>query len=380
MNTTHPATTRRPRRIAPLIAAIALALAGPAAAIEIVGVYSSADGEYQAIVLEDPVADAVDRFAGVTLEMTDRAGEIRRYTLGRQRIVEAAPIVDGRRRFLVATRLLARHLRAQAVMPDAFVAHDGGTLLAYATLPRVHPHVAPLSTAVASHAFDSAAVPTGPAIARHPRRDPPEEPRLAADPWLDPSPAPIVREYRHAQLDHYVLATTQQEKAALDFAPRRGWQRTGRYFRALAPEIGNLAIVPVCRYYLPPPHGDTHVFAATADECGRVPVAVPAAILETPAAFHVALPDAVTGSCMPQASLLMPAATPKRVALYRAWNGRTDTNHRYSTHAEDRDEMVSRGWVAEGIGTAQVSMCVDDFDVGTTPVPKLPPKIESPGG
>jgi hypothetical protein len=73
------------------------------------------------------------------------------------------------------------------------------------------------------------------------------------------------------------------------------------------------------------------------------------------------------------------ASTPRLAPVYRAWNARPDTNHRYTTSAADRDDMALRGWIAEGgHGPSQVTMCVDDFEMPATPVPKLPPKIEAP--
>ena len=46
-------------------------------------------------------------------------------------------------------------------------------------------------------------------------------------------------------------------------------------------------------------------------------------------------------------------------SLYRVWNQRTDSNHRYVTDRRVRDQMVAaRGYVAEGYGPHAVTMCV----------------------
>ena len=59
-------------------------------------------------------------------------------------------------------------------------------------------------------------------------------------------------------------------------------------------------------------------------------------------------PDAATGAC----------ADPQTQPVYRIWNGRvTDVNHRYTTSAAVRDQMVAAGGIAEGYGPDAVAMC-----------------------
>jgi hypothetical protein len=43
--------------------------------------------------------------------------------------------------------------------------------------------------------------------------------------------------------------------------------------------------------------------------------------------------------------------------VYRVWNNRADTNHRYTTDRAARDAMVAAGWIAEGYGNDAVIMC-----------------------
>jgi len=45
------------------------------------------------------------------------------------------------------------------------------------------------------------------------------------------------------------------------------------------------------------------------------------------------------------------------VPVYRVWNDRADTNHRYLTDLALRDVMVAQGGVAEGYGPDRVDMC-----------------------
>jgi hypothetical protein len=75
--------------------------------------------------------------------------------------------------------------------------------------------------------------------------------------------------------------------------------------------------------------------------------AYPMFLLGSPSAMYIALPDPATGAC--------PAGT---IAVYRVWNARVDTNHRYLTDRARRDQMVaSQGYVAEGYGPDRVIMC-----------------------
>jgi hypothetical protein len=60
----------------------------------------------------------------------------------------------------------------------------------------------------------------------------------------------------------------------------------------------------------------------------------------------VALPDPGTGTC-----------APGQIAVYRVWNARRDSNHRYTTQVAIRDAMVARGGIAEGYGPDAVAMC-----------------------
>mgnify|MGYP003694616865 CR=1 FL=1 len=75
-------------------------------------------------------------------------------------------------------------------------------------------------------------------------------------------------------------------------------------------------------------------------------VKFPMFVEESDSVFHVNLPDPDSGAC--------PA---NMVPVYRVWNGRHDSNHRYTTDISLRDEMVAKGYVAEGYGPDNVIMC-----------------------
>jgi hypothetical protein len=163
-----------------------------------------------------------------------------------------------------------------------------------------------------------------------------------------------VVEYYNRTLDHYFMSPLAGDIDALDTGRLHGWSRTGRNFMAfgLAPSDFP-AGSPVCRYYIPPTHGDSHFLSASPSECDAVAAHVASDanysgyILETPAAFFAVLPDAMTGACAPG---LQP--------LYRLWNQRADSNHRYVTDLALRTDMLERGYAAEGYGDLGVAMCV----------------------
>ena len=62
--------------------------------------------------------------------------------------------------------------------------------------------------------------------------------------------------------------------------------------------------------------------------------------------FQIALPDSTTGAC--------PGGT---IPVYRVWNNRPDSNHRYTTSLAIRDAMLAHGYIAEGYGPSAVIMC-----------------------
>lgn len=152
---------------------------------------------------------------------------------------------------------------------------------------------------------------------------------------------PVI-EFYNASLDHYFISSAKADTEALDSGRFKGWQRTGSTFGTV-PSVSN----PVCRFYIPPTYGDSHFFSASPAECGEVSEKFPQFVLETLDAFRATAPDVLTGACSSSTS----------VPLYRVWNKRADTNHRYLTDIQARDAMVAKGWVAEGYGPDQVAMC-----------------------
>lgn len=152
-----------------------------------------------------------------------------------------------------------------------------------------------------------------------------------------------VVEYYNATLDHYFITWLAAEQANLDAGktPTR-WVRTGFSFHAYTSAQAGTS--PVCRYYLPPAFGDSHFFGRGTAECNATGVAHPAFVLEDPGFMQMILPTA--GAC--------PAATKP---VYRVFSNRPDANHRYMTDRAIRDQMVAKGWLAEGDGPDLVVMC-----------------------
>ena len=158
-----------------------------------------------------------------------------------------------------------------------------------------------------------------------------------------PVTLPVIEFYDAAQ-DHYFMTAAPAEIADLDGGVHAGWARTGLSFDAYAGAAGGGN--PVCRFYIPPGLGDSHFYSASSAECANVRDAYPQFTYESPNVFYIPVPDPATGAC--------PAPT---VPVYRLWDGRSDTNHRYTTSVAVKEAMVTAGWVAEGYGPSQVIMC-----------------------
>jgi len=186
-----------------------------------------------------------------------------------------------------------------------------------------------------------------------------------------PLPANTAIEFYHAAFDHYFITSLPAEIAALDAGTFTGWSRTGRGFSVFsAPSTAS----PVCRFYIPPQHGDSHFFSASTAECATVRDKIgvdpnySGYMEETPSAFFIALPDLASGAC--------PAGT---TAVYRLWNQRADSNHRYTTDAGIKAFMQSNNYVAEGYGADAVAMCTTQALVVEALVPTSGASTFTPG-
>jgi len=82
-------------------------------------------------------------------------------------------------------------------------------------------------------------------------------------------------------------------------------------------------------------------------ECVRVIVKFPSEwLFESDNVFQINLPDTATGTC--------PGGT---VSVYRLWDQRGDSNHRYATSVAIKNQILAAGYVSEGYGPDGVVMC-----------------------
>ncbi len=157
--------------------------------------------------------------------------------------------------------------------------------------------------------------------------------------------APTAVEYFHAGFGHYFVTASVQEIAALDAGSQAGWNRTGEAFGVLA--SGAPGAVAVCRFWSGQSFAPktSHFYTPLAAECALVKNN-PAWVYEGEV-FALTLADSA-GAC---ASGSLP--------LYRLYNDGQGgaPNHRYTTSAAIRSQMLAQGWVAEGSGIGVVG-CV----------------------
>ncbi len=160
---------------------------------------------------------------------------------------------------------------------------------------------------------------------------------------LQPAGAPVSAiEFYHAGLDHYFVTYVADEIAKLDNGTFVGWARTGQSFKVYATAQGGTSAV--CRIYIPPGKGNGHFFGRDKGECDGTMNANPTFVLESATFFYLYLPN--LGNCA--------AGT---IPVYRVFTNRADANHRYTTDRATRDQMVAKGWIAEGDGADTVTMC-----------------------
>jgi hypothetical protein len=372
-------------------------------------VYSDASGDAQFVVLE-PMAGAGDPEG----QTTPRLMVTNRYGVTRQLALTGPAMRTAGARVVVVTQSLAATLPpgfADAVMPDQFLPTDGGTIAfggsdrwSYEALPvdgsslfrdgsvgdallrNAHgiygyagsgSHVIyEFYNAALDHYFMSGSqpdidaldsgripgwartgqtllAPTEP-VMRTPdvHIDPIElgiPARLAGGPALNPDPRMIGPPLGVPSGPDVHIDPIERGGPSEPLSPLR---RKLAAVESGAPAASTVdGTVPVCRYELP---SGSHFFSASANECNVVATTVDGAVLETSSAFLTWLPLAASGACpvLPEG-----AASVELVPVYRLWNGRADSNHRYTTDRTTRNAMLKAGWQAEGYGDDGVAMC-----------------------
>jgi len=299
-------------------------------------VYSNADGTVQYVVLHETLAaNGENLWSGHAFTST-HAGITKSFTFP----ADLPSIATAGKRVLIGTQGLAAlgFVTPDYVIPNGFLATDGATLdyagadtITYASLPtdgtgainHAGATVVNLATNFAGKAVSLPALPV------------------------------TSIEYYNAALDHYFISNLQPDIDALDTGRIPGWARTGQSFKVFPSQAsGGAGVNPVCRFYIPPAHGNSHFFSASPAECSLIQQKATTDpnysgyVFESPAVFFVALPDTTTGAC--------PAGT---APVYRLWNQRADSNHRYTSSSTVKAQMVAAGYVAEGYGPDAVIMC-----------------------
>ncbi len=306
--------------------------------------FSDKAGLIQYIQLQEASGlDGQEHFTGLTLVVTSRHGIVKSVTLPND-----LPGPSTANRFaLVGTRQYPHDL-VDFDLPQGFLPTDGGTLVFAGVDVWDYDELPANGYTVLTRAYGPTTNPAGTSgFFVHSFTDRMVGLLAIADPVI---------EYYNKALDHYFISASQPDIDALDSGRIPGWKRTGELFTAwTAP----LVFVPpwgaqsppgmgrVCRLYIPPSQGDSHFFSASPAECSAAQTAHPDYLLETDNAFYASVPDPVTGACGYD-----------QLAVYRLWNQRIDSNHRYTVSPAIRDFMLTQGYLAEGSGPDRVAMCV----------------------
>ena len=337
-----------------LLATISAGATAQPSTFRISQVFSNLDGSVQFVELTESAGlDGQHRLAGLSLTIT-REGVVKRFTFPRDlpmdrtanlSIVIATAWVPLSNGFAIEPEITG--------MPPRFLPTDGGTL-EFAGIDRMTYDALPVDGARALHREAGPGPASVPSNGRCPALTWPCAARFEVA-----QRAVFALEYHHAALDHYFLSASAPDIDALDSGRLSGWRRTGERFHVGGGKDAASGLErPVCRLYLPPGEGDSHFLSASGDECEAVRARFPQFVLENRAAFHVALPDERTGQCgtgfWPGGEFSFHLLLP----VYRLWNARLDSNHRYTKDAGVREQMIAQGYVSEGYGPLGVAMCV----------------------
>ncbi|HZQ60942.1 MAG TPA: hypothetical protein VFC24_06300, partial [Casimicrobiaceae bacterium] len=299
-------------------------------------VYSNADGAIQYIVLHESQGQAGQRFLATRALTSTHAGIVKTYTFP----VNLPSDNTAGKRVLIATQGFAdlNLIAPDYIIPNQFLATDGGSIDYAATDQLVYTSL-PTDGALAL----TRAGTTAPNLATN----------FAGASVVVPLLAATSVEYYNASLDHYFISDLQPDIDALDSGRIAGWARTGQSFRVFATQsAGGATVNPVCRFYIPPAHGNSHFFSASPAECATIQAKsatdpnYSGYVYESPSAFYIALPDTSTGAC--------PSGT---AAVFRLWNQRADSNHRYTTDPGIKAQMITKAYVPEGYGPSATIMC-----------------------
>ena len=222
------------------------------------------------------------------------------------------------------------------IVPDRFVPTDGGSLN-YADADTLALPALPTDGTLA---FFAAARP-GPNVATN---------FAGASAAVPPAPVTVV-EYYHAAFDHYFVTSLAPEIAALDSGRSPAGRAPGAAFAVLSDARPRGTASPVCRFYIPPQHGDSHFFSASPAECADDP----RQDRRRSQLQRLRRGDAERVLHRAARHRRPARARRARAPVYRLWNQRADSNHRYTTERGIKAYMQSKGYVAEGYGPDAVA-------------------------
>jgi mono/diheme cytochrome c family protein len=166
-----------------------------------------------------------------------------------------------------------------------------------------------------------------------------------------PPPPPVgtlvaAQEFHHAAFDHYFITTVADEITKLGNGTFAGWSPTGRTFNVYLATGAPAGTARVCRFFSAAfAPKSSHFYTPSASECALVQASADWSFEGE--VFNVP-PVAADGSC--------PSGT---LPVYRLYNNGMGAapNHRYTTDATVRAQMIAAGWVPEGSGSQGVVMC-----------------------
>lgn len=298
--------------------------------------YSNLDGNVQFIELTESAGlNGQHRLKGLTLTTTQH-GRVKRFTFPRDLATDqtAHMAITVSVAVNVPVSVIAHeHLADVWGLPSRFVPTEQGTVdfagidrMSYASLPTDGSNALYRDGSVREATVVANSRCQRPCAARLP-----VEYRFA-----------IALEYHHEALDHYFVSAAAADIDALESGRIPGWTSTGQSFPVNTQRFGDLDR-PVCRFYIPPDLGNSHFHSSSPEECEAVRARYPTFVLETQAAFYVEVPGP-GGACPPD-----DGSGAYAVPVYRLWNRRPDSNHRYTSSVEIRNAMLQRGYVSEGV-------------------------------
>ncbi len=307
---------------AAVLATVPLTAAASFHLFQIEQIYSNADGTVQFVVLHEFAGANGENFlAGMPFSVT-HAGVTKGITF-------PGNLPSGQtagKRVLIATPGFAALGIATPdyMIPNQFLPIDGGTLN-YAGVDQVS--FAALPTDGVNAYFRNGTV--GPNQATN----------FAGTSAAAPAGAVTIVEYYNNTLDHYFISALQPDIDALDSGRIPGWVRTGLGFKVFPSQAsGGAGVNPVCRFYIPPEHGNSHFFSASPAECD----AINGRRGRRSELQRLRLRDAervLRRPCRTPPPVPVPANT---VPVYRLWNQRADSNHRYTSSADDQGTDARR--------------------------------------